>query len=1092
MKRKIALLIVVFGIICISPIFAMHVKINIVTAGQLNLLVEDTQCDSLTISGDMNDSDFRFLKEKMLNLVYLDIAEVSVANDKIPNNAFQNRKSLQEIILPRRLEIIGQYAFYGCVNLKKVTFPENLKTLLSYAFSECPLNEGLNLPETVTTIGARAFDYLQVSKTTLPKSLKTIDSEAFRYSQLSEIMFPDSLKSIGNSAFYNCEFLQNVVFPKSIETIGNSAFYDCFRLHTATLKCETPPSISNNTFNPNYTNIFYVSAGTAELYRKTSSWSNFTIIDGSTAKKVVVTLKMPGTLGEEILKQVDYVADVNELVIKGPLNEDDFYQIQQRAVNLISIDMMEVPMETLPDNFFSDRKRLLNVKLPASLKTIGSQSFSGCYGLTQITIPEGVEYILRNAFYGCISLKEIKLPSTLTRIDDSAFFDCKSLKNVELPDSLSNIASGLFKSCGMLQKVKFPANLKSISGSAFSGCKNLTNVELPEGLSVIESDAFRECQSLKEISFPSTITQLGSYSFGYCIGLTSIILPASLTLCERPFAKCDSIKKIVCYPSVPPVLLEDGKYDILSGVDKTGVELFVPFWSLDTYKLTKGWDAFPIILPLDYEVDYIYVPGKLVIAEDVRFTNRPTVHVVKDGRLAVRGTDALSMRKYIQSYVLNGNTDNWGYQNALYTSLLSESGAMRADSVEYQLDLNKSYWQFIALPFDVNIADIKLDNDAQYVIRYYDGETRAGGENSNWKDMPADGILQAGTGYIVQVSKPVRMTLKAVNNGNKNRLFSGSSLKQILHEYPSEFAHNASWNFLGNPYPCYFDIKYLGCTAPITVWDSYNRTYTAVFAEDDDYILNPMQAFFIQKPVGTDEITFEAEGRQLDNTVRQRTAAVNDDSSSDRTVFNFSLSDGTYTDRTRVVVNPKKSMEYELVCDAAKFMSDNSMVPQLFTLDAEGRRYAINERPLGDGVVALGCYVGVTGMYTLSLVNVPQGVDEVMLIDKQTDCEIHLEQDSYTFTAEAGLYLNRFELRLKTDNATGTDACQNSSAVQVTSGNGEIMVKAHPGDELVVYGANGQFVARQFLTQSTTALPVMPGFYLVCIGKDTFKIMVNQ
>ena len=48
------------------------------------------------------------------------------------------------------------------------------------------------------------------------------------------------------------------------------------------------------------------------------------------------------------------------------------------------------------------------------------------------------------------------------------------------------------------------------------------------------------------------------------------------------------------------------------------------------------------------------------------------------------------------------------------------------------------------------------------------------------------------------------------------------------------------------------------------------------------------------------------------------------------------MNDDTYTDRTRVVINPEASMDYEMSRDAAKFMSDDKDVPQLFTLDATG------------------------------------------------------------------------------------------------------------------------------------------------------------
>ena len=812
------------------------------------------------------------------------------------------------------------------------------------------------------------------------------------------------------------------------------------------------------------------------------------IIDGNTPKKITVTLTTAGTLGEEILKQVDYVKQVNELVINGPLNSDDFYQIQQQATNLISIDLTKATIESLPENFFYERAALLDIKLPATLKSIGRYAFYRCHGLTQITIPEGVTIVGDYAFNECISLKEIELPTTLTDIKNGAFQNCWSLASIQIPDNVTTISQSSFYHCTSLIQVKFPAKLQSISNSAFQECSALTKINLPKGLLTIGSNAFYQCSALEEISFPSTLSSLGSNAFYRCTNLTEITLPASLTYCYRPFYECHNIKKVTCLASVPPTL--ENNYDILYGVDKSSAELAVPFWSVNSYKLAPGWDAFPTINPLDYETDLINVPGELVIAADIRFKNNPTVSVFDNGRLTVRGTDALSMKKYTQSHTLSGYDDNnWSYRNPIYTNLLSESGAMRADSVIYKLNLKREYWQFITLPFDVNRADMQVNNDALFVIRYYDGKARADGETGNWKDVPAGGTLQAGTGYIIQANKQTQLTLKAINNDNKNRLFSGNALKRTLDEYASEFAHNASWNFIGNPYPCFYDIYYMDYTSPITIWDTRNRTYTAVSTEDDNYILSPMQAFFIQKPVETKEISFSAEGRQLDTAVRQRTT-TRSTVSPDRTVFNFTLEDGTYTDRTRIVINPEASMDYEMSRDAAKFMSDDKDVPQLFTLDATSRYYAINERPLGNGIVSVGIYAGKAGTYTLSLADATVTADEVILTDKLTGSETRLDLDSYTFTAEAGFCTDRFELRLTTRTITGIEESHDTNAAQVTAGAGQILISAQPGDEVRVCNVTGQVVERRILTQSSTSLPVAPGFYIVTIGKETFKIMV--
>ena len=1043
MKKITTLLTAIIGMAFMNQVSATHVTVEVPTAGQLSSLVQNANCDSITISGNLDGNDFWFIREQMPNLIYLNIGKVTVPDNKLPESGLYSKKALQKIILPDNLGTIGNHAFAYCSNLKDITFP---------------------------------------------KSLVTIEYNAFYQSGLTEATLPDKLKNIGDAAFYECYNLKKVNFPEKLVSIGNSAFRQCFRLHTATLKGKTAPVISDNTFN--YTKVFYVPEGAAQTYKEAPNWSNLVIIDGNTPKKITVTLTTAGTLGEEILKQVDYVKQVNELVINGPLNSDDFYQIQQQTTNLIAIDLIGATIESLPENFFYERTALLDIKLPATLKNIGRYAFYRCHGLTQITIPEGVTNVGDYAFSECISLKEIELPTTLTDIKNGAFQNCWSLASIQIPDNVTTISQSSFYHCTSLIQVKFPTKLKSISNSAFQECSALTKINLPEGVLTISSNAFYQCSALEEISFPSTLTTLGSTAFYHCSNLTEITLPASLTYCYHPFYECHNIKKVTCLASVPPTLEND--YDILYGVDKSSTELLVPFWSVNSYKLASGWDAFPTINPLDYETDLINVPGELVIAADIRFKNNPTVSVFDNGRLTVRGTDALSMKKYTQSHTLSGYDDNnWSYRNPVYTNLLSESGAMRADSVIYKLNLKREYWQFITLPFDVNRADMQVNNDALFVIRYYDGKARADGETGNWKDVPANGTLQAGTGYIIQANKQTQLTLKAINNDNKNRLFSGNSLKRTLDEYASEFAHNASWNFIGNPYPCFYDIYYMDYTSPITIWDTRNRTYTAVSTEDDNYILSPMQAFFIQKPVEMKEISFSAEGRQLDATVRQRTT-TRSAISSDRTVFNFALNDGIYTDRTRIVINPEASMDYEMSRDAAKFMSDDKDVPQLFTLDATGKYYAINERPLGNGIVSVGIYTGKSGTYTLSLVDATVTADEVILTDKQTGSETRLDLDSYTFTAEAGFCTNRFELHLTTRTITGVEEVQNTNVAQVTAGTGQILISAQPGDVMRICNVTGQVIERRILTESSISLPVAPGFYIVTIGKETFKIMVTK
>ena len=116
---------------------------------------------------------------------------------------------------------------------------------------------------------------------------------------------------------------------------------------------------------------------------------------------------------------------------------------------------------------------------------------------------------------------------------------------------------------------------------------------------------------------------------------------------------------------------------------------------------------------------------------------------------------------------------------------------------------------------------------------------------------------------------------------------------------------------------------------------------------------------------------------------------------------------GESVDRTRVVINEAATFDYELSRDAGKFMGGEEAGVQLFTING-GVRYAINERPLGGGEVALGVTASNAGNYTISLAEVMDG--DVYIEDMLTGKVVKLNDESYTFTADAGECLNRLKL----------------------------------------------------------------------------------
>lgn len=133
--------------------------------------------------------------------------------------------------------------------------------------------------------------------------------------------------------------------------------------------------------------------------------------------------------------------------------------------------------------------------------------------------------------------------------------------------------------------------------------------------------------------------------------------------------------------------------------------------------------------------------------------------------------------------------------------------------------------------------------------------------------------------------------------------------------------------------------------------------------------------------------------------------------------MDITITGGDKEDNTRIVLNEEASLSYEMTCDAGKMMSMEASVPQIYTLGEDGTRYAINERPVGEGLVMLGFHAGTSGKYTIALDRCM--ADRVFLTDFETGETTELTANEYTFTAEAGNNDVRFAIGFIADDETG-------------------------------------------------------------------------
>lgn len=181
-------------------------------------------------SGVTNVGAYAFKDCRYLTCMFLndDITTIS-------ERAFYKDEYLSAINMPRKLELIDKYAFYGCDTLTFVRARNcsRLKRIEDHAFYSCTMLAELRLPEGLTYIGPWAFAWDRIlgqEDTTLglPSSLQTISTGAFAFvNHHKNLNIPANVTSIGDFAFMCDYYMNNLTFSPGDKklTIGKAAFF---------------------------------------------------------------------------------------------------------------------------------------------------------------------------------------------------------------------------------------------------------------------------------------------------------------------------------------------------------------------------------------------------------------------------------------------------------------------------------------------------------------------------------------------------------------------------------------------------------------------------------------------------------------------------------------------------------------------------------------------------------------------------------------------------------------------------------------------------------------------------------------------------
>ncbi len=306
--KKISIIIALSFLCIFSNLFGEDITINVLEAGMLNTSLSEAghnlnAITELKITGEIDATDFVTIRNNIKNLTSIDLSEVEIkaftgtggtsmlTNDypanTIPDWAFfsmlnpSGNTTLTSISLGQ--EAIGSQAFQNCKALTSIDFGNNLKTINSSAFFNCSEITEIRIPSSVEAIEQNAFagcsnverfefetsasitiinkgvvPIAKITSLTIPASIEKIVDEAFInyhglvnvdennlfYSAQDGVLYnkdkttliaatgiqgslvlPETVKIIGAKAFYNNTGLTSITFPNSLEIIETDAFY---------------------------------------------------------------------------------------------------------------------------------------------------------------------------------------------------------------------------------------------------------------------------------------------------------------------------------------------------------------------------------------------------------------------------------------------------------------------------------------------------------------------------------------------------------------------------------------------------------------------------------------------------------------------------------------------------------------------------------------------------------------------------------------------------------------------------------------------------------------------------------------------------